>query len=207
MAKDLQKQDVSASTVPECLENLTPKQKKFAELYALNGNASKSVLLAGYEASGTEHVIGNALVHNPRVMPAIAYYRALYEDASTYTPKKIIKEWAEMASVDVSEFVTDDWDLRPKGQLTKAQRRALVGLEVIEKKDGRTVKPKFAKVEALKELGKLLHMYAEDTAGNKGLDITINLGNQVNVSLATSSVASDTDIGHLTIKSAVRRED
>lgn len=199
MAKALENKEV---VVIEALERLTPKQKKFAELFAVSDNASKSARLAGYSTESSDG--GYQLAHNPRVLDAVAYYRELFADATQYTPEKIIKEWAQLASVDVSAFVTDDWELRPKGQLTEAQRRALVGLEVIDKKDGRTVKPKFAKVEALREIGRLLGMYADEQAGSKGLDITINLGNQVNVSVDTSSVSTDTEVGHLTIRKAQR---
>src|SRR5713101_1202210 len=105
------------------------------------------------------------------------------------------------ASVDVSAFVTDEWDLRPKGQLSEAQRRALVGLEVIEKKDGRTVKPKFAKLEALKELAKIMGMYADVDENRKdGLAITINLGQQVNVNGEVA--AEEVAVGHLRIGKA-----
>ncbi len=204
MAKDLQKQEVAGTNVPESLENLTVKQRKFAELYAVNGNASKSAILAGYQTAGNGHDIGYALVNNVRVIPAIEYYRELFADSTAYTPEKIVKEWAELASVDVSEFVTDDWDIKPKDQLTAAQRQALVGLEIVEKKDGRTVKFKFAKVEAKKELGKLLGMYQESSNGSTGLDITINLGNQVNVSVSGDESLTETEIGHLTIKTSAQ---
>jgi hypothetical protein len=206
MPKAIESKDVTAISVPECLENLTPKQKKFAELYAVNGNAAKSALLAGYKTTGDGGDIGYALSHNPNVIPAVEYYRAIFADQSTYTPEKVIKEWCEMASVDVSAFVDDDWDMVSKSQLTPAQRHALVGLETSDTKFGRKVKPKFAKVEALKELGKLLGMYASEEGKSQGLDIQINLGTQVNVSVSEHSTETDTEIGHLTIKRAQRGE-
>ncbi len=185
--------------LPDVLAVLTTKQRIFAEMYALHNNGAKACRLAGYTGNSGGAVVGQ-LLHNTKVVEAIAYYREIFEDASTMSAGKIIAAWSEMATVDVSEFVTDDWDLRPKSQLTRAQRQALVGLEVIEKKDGRTVKPKFARVEALKELGKLLHMYKTDSTSDKGgLDLTINLGAQVNISGVGGEEAHVTEIGHLRI--------
>ncbi len=196
--KQLQNQE---DTGMAWLKKLTPKQRSFAEMYAVHGNGSKAVLLAGYETANDGHDIANALRHNPLVLQAIEYYRALFASESDFSPEKVLKSLAEMASVDVSAFVTDEWDLRPKGQLSEAQRRALVGLEVIEKKDGRTVKPKFAKLEALKELAKIMGMYADVDENRKdGLAITINLGQQVNVNGEVA--AEEVAVGHLRIGKA-----
>jgi hypothetical protein len=190
--------------IPEALRGLNPRQKKFAELYAVNGNALKSARLAGYATDKDETSGYHVLYRSPGVAEAVEYYRELFASECHYTPEKIIKEWAQMASVDVSAFVDEDWDLKPKSALTEAQRASLVGLEVIEKKGGRTVKPKFAKVEALKELGKLLGMYTDNDTDKRGMDLHINIGTQVNVD--GEGISESAQVGHLRINKATSAE-
>lgn len=197
--------EIPREELPDVLAACTTKQRRFAEFYALHNNGAKSARLAGYAVASSGGTVVNGLMHNEKVIEAIAYYRELHADASTMSPEKILVAWARMATVDVSEFVTDDWELRPKSQLTKEQRASLVGLEVIEKKEGRTIKPKFARVEALKELGKLLQMYKTDsTDGKSGLDLTINLGTQVIINKDGEGEEMAQEIGHLRINKAPR---
>jgi len=107
-----------------------------------------------------------------------------------------------MASADVSSYWTDDLEFKKPSQLTPAQKKALVGLEVVEKKDGKTVKPRFAKTEALQQLGRLLGMYDDDSGDEgKGMIINISLGQQVNIGIGGNpgERVTEIEIGHLRI--------
>lgn len=173
------------------LKDLTPAARKFSELYALNNNISKSSILAGCHAD-----YGHSLLRLPAVQQAVAYFRAVHLDKALYTETKLMRQWAQMASIDLTEYIDDDYALKPLSQLTDEQRQhlgmALVGLEVTEKAGKRFVKPKLAKVEALENLGKLLHLYAEDKSQGEGLTLNITLGQQVNVG---QSEGSSEDVG------------
>ncbi len=163
----------------DVLKELTPAGLKFAELFAVNNNVSKSSVLAGCHPD-----YGHRLLKLPAVQHAVAYFRAVHVEKALYTESKLLRQWALMASVDLTEYVDDNYVLKPLSILTADQRMqlgsALVGLEVMEKNGKRVVKAKFAKVEALENLGKLLHLYAEDKAQGEGLTLNITLGPHAN---------------------------
>mgnify|MGYP001559016095 FL=1 len=190
---DQQKQEVMGENV---LIGLTPAVRKFSELYAINHNISKSSTLAGCHPD-----YGFQLVKRPSVQAAIAYYQEIYRDTCLYNETKLMRQWSAMASIDLTEYVDDDYTLKPLSQLTESQRvhlgMALVGLEVTVRHGQRFVKPRYAKVEALENLGKLMHLYTEDKGSAEGLTLNINLGQQVNVGQAEGS--SD-DLGPFSVK-------
>jgi len=160
MAKDLQKQDVSASTVPECLENFDPQAKKYAELYALNAMLLNQCS-RGLRASGRSMSLASP-VHNPRVMPLCLLQSALWMH-STYTQRRSLKsglKWHPGMWVSCYRRL----GLR-LGPAHKAQRRALVAWRYREE-GRRTVKPKLRSRGRLKSWKNSAY-YAEDTAGNR----------------------------------------
>jgi hypothetical protein len=185
----LQPQDDKAH---DFMQRLTPRMRSFAEHYAITGNILRSTTLAGYSPKDTGH--GHVLLKREDVKSAVAYYRELYAEKSLYTPEKVLRQWAMMASVDLTQFLTDDYRLKKPSEMTEEQREqfsiALTGLEPTRY----GTKAQFAKVDALVNLGKLLKMYEpEEKGGGEGLILNINVGQQVTVE------AQDMDLGPFTL--------
>src|SRR5438046_2397619 len=130
--------------LPEVVQSLLPQQRKFSYYLALYDQPAKAARLAQYSGDHAYVLAGRA-----DIQEAVAYYRMVLAEASESAPEKVAAELARMAYVDITRYVEDDWTPKRPSQLTEAQRCALTGIEIIRKKDGLTLKPKFAKMQAL----------------------------------------------------------
>ena len=194
-------EQLPATSVPEeiagVLAQVTPQMQKFAEFYALHDNALKAWVLAGYTPNtGAPY----RLRDDPRIQTLVTYYRAVYAEASLYTPAKIVRQWASMASFDLTALLNDDWSIKSLNDLPEAVRHhlalALVGIDVTEKPNTRTIKPRFAKTEALEHLGRLLKLYEQDKQSGEGLTIQITVQSSQDPQLFQEGV----DIGPVQIR-------
>jgi hypothetical protein len=178
------------------LARLTPKMQKFAEYYAVNQNILRSTILAGYSAKNTGY--GHALLKNPDVQHAVAYYQMIHTEKSLYTPDKLVRQWALMASIDLTELMNADYTLRPLDELTEEQRAhlavALVGFDAPAGGRRQGARARFAKVEALENLGKLMKLYDKDKTDGEGLILNINVGQHMTVE------ATEADLGPFTLR-------
>src|SRR5437762_3240680 len=145
MDKEIKELDVSNAVLPEVVQSLLPQQRKLAYYLALYDVPAKAARMAQYTSN--HHY--QDLCKRADIQEAVAYYRMVLAEASESTPEKVAAELARMAYVDITGYVEDDWTPKRPSQLTEAQKRALTGIEIIRKKDGLTLKPKFAKVQAL----------------------------------------------------------
>ncbi len=177
------------------LKPLNERQREFCKHYVMTkGNASKSAQLAGY-AVETSRTQPTRLLAMPTIQEGIAYYRELFSAQLNYDREKVLYDLAVMAAVDVSEFVDDEWQPVRKSQLSEEHRRALVGLEVIRKQATTTIKPKYARLEALREITDILGIKERDKGTGQGLSLQISLGQSVNV----DGVAQTQSLGHIQI--------
>ena len=163
---------------------VSPNVHKFAELYAANGNGLQSLRLAGFSVTNTSNY-GGRLLADARVAALVEHYRAVHADTAAYTGAKLVRQWARQASYSPADLLNDDWSVKLLSDLTDDQREhlrdALVGFEVVEKSGSRTVKPRFARVEAQEHLGRLMRLYADDKGTGEGLTLNILLGQQATV--------------------------
>ena len=178
------------------LKPLNERQREFCKHYVMTkGNVLQSAILAGYAAGHGNTAHAYRLPDMPHVQAGIAYYRELFGAQVGYDRDKLLYELGLMASVDVTEMVDDDWQVIPKSKLSKEHRQAMVGLEVIQKSDSRTIRPRYAKLEAKKEIAELLGLKQHDKKEGQGLSLQISLGQSVHVDGAT--VAQQ--VGHVQI--------
>jgi hypothetical protein len=152
------------------------------------GNVCKSGVFAGVSEATAFRYLQSAVVQE-----AVAYYIAEYARVSAFTPLKIMRELAAMADINVADLFNEDWTLRPKSDIPKALQRAMVGLEVQHTKYGLRIKPRFAKLEALQELARILGMVThekdtEPVAAGTTVQITMNAGTRGEVPLAAVQV-------------------
>jgi len=178
------------------LKPLNERQREFCKHYVMTkGNVLQSAILAGYAAGHGNTAHAYRLPDMPHVQAGIAYYRELFGAQVGYDRDKLLYELGLMASVDVTEMVDDDWQVIPKSKLSKEHRQAMVGLEVIQKSDSRTIRPRYAKLEAKKEIAELLGLKQHDKKEGQGLSLQITLGQSVSV----DGVAQTQHVGHLQI--------
>lgn len=165
-------------------KSVSPNVAKFCEVYAANGNAVQSLLIAGF-APSSAYGYQARLLSDSRVKALIEYYRAVHADTAAYTGTKLVRQWARQASYSPADLLNDDWTVKMLSDLTEDQREhlrdALVGFEVIEKSGSRTIKPRFARVEAQENLGRLMRLYADDKGSGEGLTLNIHVGQQTTV--------------------------
>ncbi len=159
-----------AEVLPTVLAKLLPQQRRFAYGMAYYAVPAKAARLAHYTSNSHPYM----LAQREDIKDAIAYYRAVLNEQSESSPEKAMAELARMAYVHIGDFVEDDWELKSPRQLTADQNAALVGLEIIRKSDGLTIKPKFAKFQALEALAKIHGLYGQASGeGTKGLSLHI----------------------------------
>lgn len=178
------------------LTKMSQRMRRFAEYYATTGNILRSTTLAGYSPKDTGH--GHALLKREDVQRAVEYYREVYAEKSLYTAEKLVRQWALMASIDLTEYLNDDFTLKTMDQLTEQQRehlsQALVGIETVKSGRGSIgARMRFAKVEALENLGRLMKLYDADKSAGEGLILNINVGQERAVE------ATAVDVGPFTI--------
>jgi hypothetical protein len=184
------------SKLPEVLATLTPLQSKFAMNLALYDNILKSGRLAGYDVDTNAGQVYK-LLQDQRVIQAVEYWKSIFAAHAHTTPEKILATLSQIAHIPVTDYFTDSWEIKEISELSEAHRQALTGVEVVEKSHGRTIKLKFAKVEALKELASLLGMHSDDKDKRQGLSLTIQLGQVVQ---NTTTEEKSSTYGHIQLE-------
>lgn len=147
---------------------LTPKQEKFATVYIETGNASEAYRQS-YDASAmNDNTVGKAaheLLKNPKVAGRIEELRAEHRERHKVTVDRIVEEFSHVAFADAGDFY--DWGpdgvtVKPKEQLTDAQRRAVAVVEQTVTEAGGTIRVKLHnKVDALEKLARHLGMFKD----------------------------------------------
>lgn len=70
---------------------LTIKQTAFAKTYAIDSNAGKAYLAAGYKSNGNERIHGYKLLQNDRILAVIAQEKAKTAIKSELTRKQVLE--------------------------------------------------------------------------------------------------------------------
>ena len=160
------------------LNSITPQVRQFCQFYAINKSVVQCSALSGL----TQEYISGRLLKRTDVQKAILYYETIYLNKYIYDREKLLRQWSAMASINLLEYMDDNYKLKPLSDLTAEQKEHL-GMAIIgtDGGKGKGRKPKFAKVEAMINLGKLLHLYDNEKGGADGLTLNIHLGQQMNM--------------------------
>lgn len=189
---------------PDVLHTLTDRQLQYAQYYALYRSKYKAAQLAQYKVDRNSHsIISQHLDHVPGMAEAIAYYQAVLGTHRFYTAEKIIQDWADKASFKITQLLNDDWTVKNINELepdvAEHLSKALVGIEVVHKKDSRpTIKPQFAIVQALQELGKIRGVYKDAEHGKEGMVLNVILGQSVTTGEGAAGQVET--LGHLNLR-------
>jgi phage terminase small subunit len=130
---------------------LSHKEKCFAEHYLSTFNATDAATKAGY-SDRTARQIGYENLTKPYIQN---YIREKSEDKLArlgITQEKVLAELAAIAFSKVTDFLNDDWTLKPINEIPKSK---LGAINFQKKKKGLMVKT-YDKVKALKILWELV---------------------------------------------------
>ena len=164
---------------------MTPAQKRFADEYLIDLNATKAYKAAypSCKKDETANVNGSKLLRNAKVKEYIDIKQKALEEKSGVTQQRIIEELAKIAFADIRKAYDKNGNLRPIQDLDDDTAGAIIGVESFEEYEGRgddreyigdTKKVKMAdKIRAAELLGKHLGMFKEKIEISKSSEDTI----------------------------------
>jgi phage terminase small subunit len=86
--------------------DLTGRQRRFADEYLIDLNATQAYLRAGYEATeNTAAVNGARLLRNARVQAYITERQAALQERTEITQDMVLKRWWDIATADPNEVI------------------------------------------------------------------------------------------------------
>lgn len=164
---------------------MTPAQKRFADEYLIDLNATRAYKVAypNCKKDETAAQAGSRLLRNVKVKEYIDIRQKKLEEKSGVTQQRIIEELAKIAFADIRKAYDKNGNLRPVQDLDDDTAGAIIGVESFEEYDGRgddreyigdTKKIKMAdKIRAAELLGKHLGMFKEKIEISKSSEDTI----------------------------------
>lgn len=164
---------------------MTPAQKRFADEYLIDLNATRAYKVAypNCKKDETASAAGSRMLGNVKVKQYIEAKQKELEEKSGVTQQKIIEELAKIAFADIRKAYDKNGNLRPIQDLDDDTAGAIIGVESFEEYDGRgddreyigdTKKIKMAdKIRAAELLGKHLGMFKEKIEISKSSEDTI----------------------------------
>lgn len=115
---------------------LKPKQERFVAEYLVDLNATQAAIRAGYSAR-TAAAIGSENLKKPEIARAIQARQAKRIGKLDLTAETILGELLRIAKVDVREAYDDDGNLKPLSEIPEDVRRAVAGIEVDDRWEGK----------------------------------------------------------------------
>lgn len=109
---------------------ITAKQRRFAEEYVVDLNATQAAKRAGY-SENSAHVQGPRLLDNADIQAAILDMRADRSKRTGIDAAWLLNRLADEAEADVADLYDDNGNLKPVKEWPKIWRQGLVaGLDV-----------------------------------------------------------------------------
>lgn len=116
---------------------LSDREKRFAEEYLIDLNATQAAIRAGYAKSGAEKM-GYDLLRRPRVAELIAQGKEARSERTKIDADWLLQRLADEADADLKDLYGEDGNLKPVHEWPVAWRKGLVaGIEVEELWEGR----------------------------------------------------------------------
>ncbi|HEV2546316.1 MAG TPA: terminase small subunit [Stellaceae bacterium] len=137
---------------------LTPKQRRFVIEYLIDMNATQAALRAGYSKKNPKPIAWELLHKRPAVAEAISKELAAREKRILISGDRVLQQLARIAFADVRELAQagdDGVDVTSLKTLSDDLAAAIVELSV----NGKTVRLKLSRIEALKALARHLGLF------------------------------------------------
>jgi phage terminase small subunit len=151
---------------------LLDQQRRFADEYLIDFNASAAYVRAGYKAKGAAaHAAAARLLANQKVQAYLQRRREELVAAKRVDQEAVLERLAYMALGDIRALFDTNGNLKPMSDLTAEEASLLQGVEVFEEFEGRgedrqfvglTKKIKFvSRLDAVKTLGQHFGMFSK----------------------------------------------
>ena len=112
---------------------LTAKQKRFADEYLIDLNATAAYKRAGYETDGNSaETCAYRLLRNAKVEEYVNARMQQREQRTEITQDRVLQEYAKLAFLDPRKFYDDSGALIPVHQLDADVAAALSAFDVVE---------------------------------------------------------------------------
>jgi phage terminase small subunit len=137
---------------------LTPMQRRFVTEYLVDMNAKQAALRAGYSKRNPGPVAWMLLHKRPAVTEAISKELLAREKRTLISGDRVVQQLARIAFADVRELAQagdDGVDVTSLKSLSDDLAAAIVELSV----NGKTVRLKLSRIEALKTLARHLGLF------------------------------------------------
>jgi phage terminase small subunit len=159
---------------------LTEKQKRFADEYLIDLNATAAYKRAGYAGKGkTAGVNAARMLVNARTAAYIASKQVILQEKTGITQERVLAEYAKLAFLDPRKFYNAAGNLIPIHLLDDDTAAALGGMDVTASSDGQggvdyTKKIKIIdKKGALDSIARTLGMFQDKVDATISGDVTI----------------------------------
>lgn len=148
-------------TCPRCQQQhrpLRPQHRRFAELYLVHYDATKSAIEAGFSKRSAKS-IGHATLQRPEVRCYLESLQLKQTERLQVDADDILTSLLRIARFDIADIMTDDGSIKPLSYVPPEIRRAIAGAKF---KDGKLVEIKIPdKVRSLELLGKHKRIFAD----------------------------------------------
>lgn len=148
----------SAGMMKRKKPRLTPKQRRFVSEYLVDMNATQAALRAGYSKKNPKPIAWELLHKRPAVAEAISKELLVREKRTLISGDRVLQQLARIAFADVRELAQagdDGVDVTSLKTLSDDLAAAIVELSV----NGKTVRLKLSRIEALKALARHLGLF------------------------------------------------
>lgn len=150
---------------------LTLRENLFVEFFiANNGNALEAAKNAGYKNSQSLDKYSSELVAKPKIAKQIMQRMTEVLQVSALTPEKVISQLARIATTNIKDVMTWDGEkemvtLKNSSDVSDEIADAISEVSLTRAAGGhKSIRVKMHnKMEALKELAKLMQLYADPT--------------------------------------------
>ena len=154
---------------------LTPKQRRFADGYLIDLNATQSAIRAGYSKK-TARSIGDENLTKPDIKKYLQASMKKRQERTETDADYVLNRLVDIDQMDLLDIMEEDGTLKDISQWPKVWRQFISGIDVLElfegqgnerKKNGLMKKIKWPdKVKNLELIGKHLGMF-KDTRDHK----------------------------------------
>lgn len=142
---------------------LNQKQKRFAQEYVIDFNATKAAQRAGY-SERTAYSQGQRLLKHVEIQQKIQENIQKIANSTQITAERVLNELAKLAFYNPKDFYNSDGSLKDISDLTDEQAACINGLEIVDipKRVAKLKKIKIAdKNAALDKLMRYLALYRD----------------------------------------------
>lgn len=152
---------------------LNEKQKRFADEFLIDLNATQAAIRAGY-AKASAHSQASDLLKNPKVVAYLATKRERLQGKLEVTQERVLQELARIAFFDSGNLFDDAGEPIPLSSMDEDTRRAIVGVELVTKGNDAMGYGEVQKIRLADKKGALDSLSRHLGLFNDKLDLNVN---------------------------------